>query len=233
MKGVSNMKVLKEVFKGFAIKKLLLSILCSIIVTTFVGFTILFVKVVPSYALAEICNEVNGNSEELKEMGNYMQELYNTSVKESFAEEKEKYGENYPAEGIFIYFLMNYFNSVSICKVYTLTLLIGTILGALVYIIFIQNATGIRMILEATICGIFILLILVLVNWCYKLIINNAINKIGVGNQNNGNIGYVYDINSPDILYIFIGIIGIAYIINLIYQKILANKFNKKLKSTK
>ncbi len=222
------MKVLKEVFKGFSIKKLLLSILCSIIVTTFMGFTFLFVTEVPSYTLVEILNGADGNLEGLKEIGSNMQEQYDT-MEEHFAEQKEIYGEDYPVEGLFLYKLMNVSRSYSICKIYTLTLLIGIILGTLVYIIFIQKIKGVQMLLEAMICGIVILLMLILVNLGYNSIINMGINKIGASVENSEYITYVYDIDTSNILYMFIGIIGTSYIVNLIYQKILVNKFNKKL----
>ena len=228
MKGVSDMKALKEVFKGFSIKKLLLSILCSIIVSTFIGFTFLFVTEVPSYTLVEILNGVDGNSEGLKEIGSNIQEQYDT-MKEHFAEQKEMYGEDYPADGIFLYTLMNVFRSDLICRTYTLTLLIGMILGTLVYIIFIQKTKGVQMVLEATICGIIILLMLMLVNFGYNSIINIGINKIGTNIENGAYITSIYDIDTSNILYIFIGIIVTSYIVNLIYQKILVNKLNKKL----
>ena len=160
------MKILKEVFKGFSIKKLLLSILCSIIVSTFIGFTFLFVTEVPSYTLVEILNGVDGNSEGLKEIGSNMKEQYDT-MEEYFAEQKGMYGEDYPVEGIFLYKLMNLLRSDLVCKIYTLTLLIGMILGTLVYIIFIQKTKGVQMVLEITICGIIILLMLILINFGY------------------------------------------------------------------
>ena len=226
------MKVLKEIFKGFSIKKFLLSILCSIIISTFIGFTILFVTQSQAYMMVEITSEANQNSNEIKEMGNNMQKQYDT-MKEHFSEQKEKYGENYPAEGVFLYQLTNLLSSSSICRTYTLTLLIGIILGTLVYIIFIQNATGIQMLLETTICGIIIVLLILLINFGYNQIINMAINELGASAENGEYIGYVYDIDNSNVIYIFLGIIGIAYIINLIYQKVLVDKFNIKLPKKK
>ena len=82
------MKVLKEVFKGFSIKKYLLCVLLSIIVSTFIGFTILFVTEVPEYISVEILNELGENSKEINEAGNFMQEQYSV-LKKQFAEKKE------------------------------------------------------------------------------------------------------------------------------------------------
>ena len=226
------MKVLKEIFKGFSIKKFLLSILCSIIISTFIGFTIIFVTQSQAYMKVEITSEANQNSDEIKEMGNNMQKQYDT-MKEHFSEQKEKYGEDYPAEGVFLYQLTNLLSSSSICRTYTLTLLIGIILGTLVYIIFIQNATGIQMLLETTICGIIIVLLILLINFGYNQIINMALNEIGTSAENGEYIGYVYDIDNSNVIYIFLGIIGIAYIVNLIYQKVLVDKFNIKLSKRK
>lgn len=222
------MKVLKEVFKGFSIKKYLLCVLLSIIVSTFIGFTILFVTAVPAYTSVEILNELGQNSKEINEVGNSMQEIYN-ETKKHFAKEKEMYGEDYPAEGIFLYNITNSYRSYPICKVYTLALVYGIILGTLVYIIFVQKASGVQMLLETIFCGILIILLIILVNLGYNIAINMILNNIGVTDVKYTFSSYVYDIYSSDTSYIFIGIIGIAYIVNLIFQKILVNKLNKKL----
>ena len=222
------MKVLKEVFKGFSIKKYLLCVLLSIIVSTFIGFTILFVTEVPAYTSVEILNELGENSKEINEAGNSMQEKYN-ETKIQFAKEKEMYGEDYPAEGIFLYNITNSYRSYPICKVYTLALVYGIILGTLVYIIFMQKASGVQMLLETIFCGILIILLIILVNLGYNIAINMILNNIGVTDVKYTFSSYVYDIYSSDTSYIFIGIIGIAYIVNLIFQKILVNKLNKKV----
>jgi hypothetical protein len=47
-------KIRKTVFKDFSVKKLLLTILCTIIVTTFIGFTILFVNDGLAYPYYEV-----------------------------------------------------------------------------------------------------------------------------------------------------------------------------------
>ena len=216
------MKGLKEIFKGFSIKKLLLCILCSIIVTTFIGFTIIFITEIPSYTFSEYLMQMDNNSEPVKEYGNYMQETYKQYEK-LFKEEKEMYGEDYPSEGIFLGQLTNSIKSSQVCEVYMSTLLIGTIIGTLIYIIFIQKTKGIQMLVETIICGIAIILIIMLINWGY----NSIINKIGIDNTEYTT--YVYDIDESTILYGFLGIIGISYIINLIYQAILTKKLNKKL----
>ena len=157
-----------------------------------------------------------------------MQEQYSV-LKKQFAEKKEMYGEDYPAEGIFLYNLTYSYRTYQICKVYTLALLYGTIIGTLVYIIFIQKASGVQMLLETIFCGILIILLIILVNLGYNIAINMILNNIGVTDVKYTFSSYVYDIDSSDTTYIFIGIIGIAYIVNLIYQKILVNKLNKKL----
>ena len=232
MKGVINMKVLKEMFKGFSIKKFLLTVLCSVIISTFIGFTILFVDRSQSYMLFEVTSKADQNSDKMKEIGNDMQEEYDT-MKEQFSEQKKKYGEDYPAEGIYLYQMTNLLCSSSVCRIYTLTLLIGLILGILVYIIFVQNATGIQMLLETIFFGIIIVLLILLINSGYNQIINWLINEIGVSAEKGEYITHVYDIDSSNVIYIFVGIVGVAYVVNLIYQKILVNKFNIKLSKTK
>lgn len=219
---------MKKIFEGFSVKKLLLCILCTIIVTTSIGFTILFVPMAFTYTSAEILGEVDENSEELRKIGYGMQENYNL-IKEKAEEQKAAYGDDYPAEGIFLYEVGNLLRTNAIVRVYTLSLLIGTILGTLIYIFFIQKTKGSKMILESVICGMVILLLVTLINVGYKAIVNAGINNIGAKTQNSTYITYIYNTQINNVVYIFIGIIGLAYIVNLVYQKMLSNRFNKKL----
>lgn len=219
---------MKKIFEGFSVKKLLLCILCTIIVTTSIGFTILFVPMAFTYTSAEILGEVDENSEELRKIGYGMQENYNL-IKEKAEEQKAAYGDDYPAEGIFLYEVGNLLRTNAIVRVYTLSLLIGIILGTLIYIIFIQKTKGSQMLLESVICGMVILLLVTLINIGYKEIVNAGINNIGAKTQNSTYITYIYDTETHNVIYVFIGIIIAAYIINLIYQKKITTKLNKKL----
>ena len=225
MKGVINMK---KIFQEFSVKKLLLSILCTTIVVTSLGFTILFVPMAISYAQVEMLGEADENSEEIKEIGYSMQENYNR-LKEQADQQKSTYGKDYPAEGIFLYKLINIFKSSEIVRVYMLSLLTGIILGTLIYIIFIQKAKTKQMLVEAIICGIIILILVLLVNIGYRTFVNAGIKNIGYKNSNGTYLTYVYDTEMKNIICIFVGITVVAYIVNLIYQKVLANKLNKKL----
>ena len=228
MKGVISMKV----FKGFSIKKYLLCIICSIIISTFIGFTILFVTESPSYIRVGILRSVNQNSEEIREFGNITQENEYNVLNEHILELKEKYGQDYPAEGLVLNQLVDFFRSNSICKTYALSLLIGVIFGTVVYIIFIQKATGIQMIIETLFFTVMIFLIILLLNLRFNKIINVAINELGANIDNSG-YSNLFEFDYLYILNIFIGIAVIAYIVNLIYQKILVNKFNMKLSKKK
>lgn len=220
-------QVTRTIFEGFSVKKFLLCILCSIIVTTFVGFTYLFVREAIVYTQLIILNEVSQDSEMLKVLGTNMQENVK-GMKEEFKSQKEEYGEDYPAEGIFLYRLFATIRSSIICEMYALTLLVGIIVGTAVYIIFIQKAKGVQMLVESVILGMLIIVLIALLNIGYSSLINILVSKI-IGNGDS-NLSYaIYDIDNSNMLYVFIGTIGIAYIINLIYQKMLAKKLNQKL----
>ena len=221
-----------KVFKGFSIKKYLLCIICSIIISTFIGFTILFVTEAPSYVRVEMFRNVNKNSNEIKEFSNAFQEDEYRVLNNHILELKEKYGQDYPAEGLVLCQLLDFFRSNSICKTYALSLLIGVIFGTIVYIIFIQKATGMQMIIETLFFTAIILLIILLLNIGYNKIIDVLINELGA-NIDNSEYSNLFEFDYIYVLKIFIGIAVIVYIVNLIYQKILVNKFNMKLSKKK
>lgn len=220
------MKNFKKCFEGFSIKKLLLCILVSIIISVFIGFTIMFVIETPSFTMTEIITEADENSEVVRDYGNAMQNSIE-GIENYVKELKAKNGENYPAEGLFLNQLLNRFRSMVICRTYTLSILMGIIIGTLVYIIFIQKAKGFLMFYEIFISGILLLILVTLINFGYSSLVNLAINKIGANSEQYST--YVYDVNEDIVIYGFLGIMGISYIINLIYQNILTKKLNKKL----
>ena len=80
---------------------------------------------------------------------------------------------------------------------------------------------------EIFISGILLLILVTLINFGYSSLVNLAINKIGANSEQYST--YVYDVNEDIVIYGFLGIMGISYIINLIYQNILTKKLNKKL----
>lgn len=233
MKGVSDMKKLKEikevVFKGFSLKKLLLTILCSIMVSTFIGFTIAFISVVGAYEMTEFIHYADPQSNIVKQIGEYYQESYEQVIEEEIQTNKNEYGKDYPAEGVMLAVVINLFKSQLVVYTYILTLLIGTVLGIVVYIIFVQKAKGVQMLMETGICFGITLLIMMLINLVYNIIFNMEINKVGNGDGSFGIGVYVYDLYEFNILIPFVGVFILVYVANLIHQKILANKFNEKL----
>lgn len=219
-------KISKTIFEGFSVKKLLFSILCSIIVSISIVATYLFIEAIPAVILCDVLDGVNYEDEYTKELLQSYEEEYK-NIEEMVELSKEENGEDHPAGGLFLNALTNIKN-LEIVYMYGTAILVGIILGTLIYIIFIQKTKGVQMLLETIICGLVILLILAIVNLGYNVIVNMAINDIVKINENIQYSTYVYD--DSNILIKFIGIIIVAYIVNLIYQKILANKFNKKLK---
>lgn len=210
--------------KKFSIKKLLLTILCSIIFTTFIGNTYLFISTIPNWIRGEgsgVILQVNPTL--FNEEGKEIEEQIN----EMIAEEKARNGEDYPALGVYMYLMLLMYPSVPIIKMYIFTLVAGLILGAIIYIVLIQKAKGKKLILELLMAFISIFLLITLANKGYELLINYMLS-----NNKASEFTYLtslYDMDNNGILLPFIVISVIIYICNLIYQKIQTNKLNKEL----
>lgn len=210
--------------KKFSIKKLLLTILCSIIFTTFIGNTYLFISVIPNWIRGEGTGVI---LQENPTLFNDVGEKLEKQINEMIAEEKAEKGENFPALGAFMYLMLLIYPSVPIVKMYIFTLVAGLILGTIIYIVLIQKAKGKKLILELLIAFISIFLLITLANKGYELLINYMLS-----NNTASEFTYLtslYDMDNYGILLPFIAIFGITYICNLIYQKIQTNKLNKEL----
>ena len=213
--------------KTFSIKKLLLTILCSVIILVFIGNIALFLDAIPSWMTLEIVSVMDEDSEVLIEMGKSYEENVKL-LEKRISEEKAKYGEDYPAEGIAFYKIFNIFSTYKIIGIFTRAVLLGIVLGVIIYIVFIQGAKGKQLILEVIVAFAVLFLMLFAINWGYKVIINKGINEAGVTD-----IVYdtaIYDIeNNNNLVILYVGIFAIAYVVNLIKHKILTNKLNKEL----
>ena len=210
----------------FSVKKLLLTILCSIIVTTFLGTTYLFLSNLPGWIESEILSSIDGDSQILKQIG-YGFADQTRIMKESVAEDKEIYGQDYPSEEIFLYRVLVESRSYEIVRMFVLTLVMGIILGTIIYIVAIQNAKGKKLVIELLVAFVIIFVVLIVSNTIYEAFLNNIIN------QYNTNVieyqTYIYDLENQNILIPYIISIAIVYIGNMIYQKRQANKLNKEL----
>jgi len=218
---------MKNKEKTFSIKKLVLTILCTVIVSVFIGSTILFIGSLPQWIRAEVIGGMEEGSEFLIEMGKSYQAGYE-QIEESFKEDKALYGEDYPSEELFLMQTINIFSTNRIMQVYSISLLAGIVLGTIIYIVAIQNIKGKQIIIELVVAFGIIFAIMMLINLGYETLINKAIQSVNPTDVIYST--YVYNFNSSNILILYIIIAVVIYIGNMVRQRILANKLNKELK---
>ena len=123
---------LKEYLKEISIKKLFITILCSIIITTSLSFTIAFIESLSGTLVNEALLTLNDKvPDEVIEYGKNVEETINRKIQE----EKNMYGSDYPSEGILFYMAMSKSREDAIVETYKQSILGGIILGTL-YILF-------------------------------------------------------------------------------------------------
>ncbi len=221
------MKGLKKVFEGFSLKKFLITILCTTIISGFIGFTALFVNAFPTYMISEVFSCAEMDSDFAIQASKYQQEIFDTVLKNEFDNERTKFGDDYPTEGYLLFAVLNRLTSEPIFTLYILAISIGIMLGTIIYIIFVQKAKGVQMLLELAICGIAILLLLILMDLGYNAYINYQIQQVDILNAEYGGMIFDVRLNIENYIGLYIGVFLAAFIVNYIYQKLLANKLNK------
>lgn len=221
---------MKNEEKTFSIKKLLLTILCTVVVTVFIGSTVLFVGSVPQWIQSEVITGMEEGSESLIEIGKSYQVGYE-KIEESFKEDKALYGEDYPSEELFLLQFINIFSTNGIIRVYSLSLLIGIVLGTIIYIVTIQNIKEKQILIELVIAFVILFLLMTFINLGYKTLINKAIQSINPTEIIYST--YIYDLESNNVLIPYIFVAAVIYIGNMVRQKIWASKLNKELKKSK
>jgi len=204
-----------------SIKKLLLCIICGVILTTAIGMTMLFIENAPVYMEALVIDEVDRDTAEFKEYILHLEK--HGHVTQFYNDIEENYEEDYPANGLFQYEITNSMRilmSQGIVETYTLTFVIGVFLGAMVYIIFIQKARGMRLISEILIVIASVYLIMIIVNLGFDCILRNWI-KDSTYQMNTGfdYSSYIYDYLDNRLLISFAVILVLMFVIRLIKQK--------------
>ena len=210
-------------FKTFSIKKLLITILYTIIISVFIGTTALFLLSIPEVIQLEVINSLDGDSETLVEIGKVYQEQVD-QINKKINEEKESYGEDYPAEEILLYQFICKFSTSRIIQVYLFSLITGVILGIVIYIVAIQNIPSKQVFIELVIAFIILVMLIALFNIGYEMFLNKSINNIG-----STDIKYSTDLDISNIVILYIIVAIVIYIIHMIKQKVLTNKLNKQL----
>ena len=220
------MKNKGERLKTFSLKKLLLTILCTVIVSVFIGSTILFIGSVPQWIQSEIITGMEKGSEALTEIGKSYQFTYE-QIEESFKEDKALYGEDYPSEELFLMQLLNIFSTNRIMQVYSLSFLIGIALGTIIYIVAVQNIKWKQILIELAVAFVVLFVLMMLINLGYETIINKAIQSVNPTDVTYST--YIYDLESNNVLIPYIIVAAVIYIGNMIRQKMITNKLNKQL----
>lgn len=213
-------------FKTFSVKKLLLTILCTLIVSVFIGTTILFVSSIPQWVQSEVVMGMEEGSESLVELGKSYQVVYE-QMEEKFNKDKALYGEDYPAEEIFLMQTINIFSTNRIMAIYTMSILIGIVLGTIIYIVAIQNIKGIEIVIELFLAFVVLFILITLLNLGYQTIINKLIGDVNPTDVTY--YTYIYDLESNNILLPYTIVAAVIYIVNMIRQNIITNKLNKQL----
>ena len=214
---------LKEYLKEISVKKLFITILCSIIITTSLSFTIVFIESLSGTLVNEALSTSNDKMpDEVIEYGKNVEETINKKIQE----EKDMYGSDYPSEGILFYMAMSNSRENAIVETYKQSILVGIILGTFVYIVWVQRAKKKNLLIESVICGGIMLILVVLVNIIYELVFY-------VMMKNLGQEAYIYSLNEvydiKNVAIICVGIFAVVYVGNYIYQRIMVSRLNKEL----
>ena len=214
---------LKEYLKEISIKKLFITILCSIIITTSLSFTIVFIESLSGTLVNEAFSTWNDRMpDEVIKYGKNVEETINKKIQE----EKDMYGSDYPSEGILFYRAMSNSRENAIVETYKQSILVGIILGTFVYIVWVQKAKKKNLFIESVICGGMMLILVVLVNVIYELVFY-------VMMKNLGQEAYIYSLNEvydiKNVAIICVGIFAVVYVGNYIYQRIMVSRLNKEL----
>ena len=205
-------------------KKLLLCILCSTIVTTFIGFTIVFIYQFPSFLLNDISMQTDVDSELLAETFSEYENAYQHII-DGVNQQKELYGDDY-AGGRVLIGLTYMLGNRLIINTYIISLIVGITFGIFIYFIFIQQVTSKHIEIKIGISFIIILTLVPLINWIYTIFCNIFIKSTGTDMKYDMSI---CDLDPFILLAISLGLFFLILLTNLVYQKIRTYKLNKAL----
>lgn len=220
----------KERLKTFSLKKLLLTILCTVIISVFVGTTIVFVFSSTHRLTAEIIKNLEPDSEQLMEIGESYKKA-SKIIEEEINEYKMKYGEDYPIEEILLFQAIQIFSTTRILETYIMSVLIGIALGTIIYIVAVQNIKGKQVFIELIVAFLILFAIMNLLNIGYEAIINKVISDINPTAIKYST--YIYDLENNNVLIPYIIVSGVLYIANMLRQYIITRKLNKALNNEK
>ncbi|MBR4111325.1 MAG: hypothetical protein IKK43_06560 [Clostridia bacterium] len=218
---------LKEMFKGFSLKKMLLTILCTVIVSVFVSATMTFVRDFNTYTAYESVAGLHENHEKFKEVvSQYDQEVIQ-GYYDNVEQQKEEWEKDIPTRAL-TEILLKRFESENRVHVYVTSVVMGVALGIVIYVIAIQKANIKQAVIELLIAFAILIAIIILVNHIYMIILGHFTqNAFETIIDFGGAELYYLEDNTLIIVYVVAAVI--LYVGNLIKQKMLANKLNKEL----
>lgn len=196
-------------------KKYFLTILCTIILSTFIFNTAyLCINAIPSFITFSIYN----NDEYISQTDNYdsLIEL-NKSLENIFKEQKTEHNDpDYPALVIHSMKSVSLYSS-NFAIIYFFVFIFSISLGNLIYFIIIKNTKGKKLIIPVILVLLALIGITTGASSTYaKLFIENFDNTFDINLAQTVTIAYL------------LGFV-IIYLSNLLYRKIITNKLNKAL----
>ena len=212
--------------KKFSVLKLLFSIVCSVIVTVFCGNIIWNIENdMFSYTEAKV---LDGMTDEPQFVIDMLKPL-SKKVNEGFDNHKTtyNYGDEY-TEGMF---LLNHLSSMKMQRVEFIfkCVLLGVILGMVIYMIAIQKATGKKLVLELIIGFIFLCLIIVIINLGYGVYFEKLVEGTEYNITNIQTNIYDLGLNKLELGIGFVALVLIIYIGHMVYNKMIVKKLNNEL----
>lgn len=211
--------------KIFSIKKLLSTILKTVMVTAFIASTLIFIIAVGYEGMYDILCVLNLDSEITIKFANVGQnewEMLNDNIKEL----KVEYGEDYPAEGL-IHIAYKFGTFMGITDIYLTSIIIGVLVGAIIYIVDIQKTTGKKKIIQLAITFVVLLGLIGLMYLGYQAFINEV---LAIGETRGiERIKEIFEFDPSNILIIYIIAAVVIYILHMIKQKIITIKLNREL----
>lgn len=230
-------------------KKLLLSIGISILITSFIGTTFLFVRSVNGYAEyilgGYIYNKINVEDIQENNIVNEVQEEimtfedyklegkeYDYVVGKTMEEMLNRYeeqtnkenGEDFPAVGYLVTNLLLYYPSM-IVRVYLISIISGIIIGCIVDLLFIKKIKGKKLILFFI---IFFAIFFILIRGLD--VFDNMLLNIAYGNNVTDSIMSSYQYGITEIFIGYSVLFVLLCFICIIHQKFIAKRLNQELK---
>ena len=180
-------------FENFSLKKLIICIICSVILSTSIAYTICFVRNVYESSLKDVLMDVELNSASKEEI-NVTGEGYHTAIDNTIDGLSKRYGSEYPSENVVYSYLMLQSFDVSF---YITSLIIGIIAGMLIYIVFFERPNPLIALIQVLLSFLISIAIVKGLDLAYNSYLGAIVNSISVLNSNyivHANTMSVYDL---------------------------------------